>query len=54
MKRIDVTDIQWVVEWWRISAMFNCVFKDKCVPLVGLCRCSYYSPDSIARRFRDH
>ena len=36
MKCIDVTNIQWVVEWWHISSMVNCNFKDSCVPLVGL------------------
>ena len=29
----------------------NCVFNDNCVPLIGLHRCSYYSPGCIARQF---
>ena len=54
MKRNDVTDIQWVVEWWRISSMVNYSFKDNCVPLVGLRCCSHYSTCRIARQFGDH
>ena len=53
MKRIDVTDIQWVVEWWRISSMVHCSFMDNCVPLVGLRCCSYYSTCCIVRQFGD-
>ena len=53
MKHIDVSDIQWVVEWWRITTMVNCIFKDNCVPLVGLKHCPYYSLDHITRQFRD-
>jgi len=53
MKRIDVTDIQWIVEWWHISSMVNRVFKNNCVPLVGLHRYSYYSPNHITRQFGD-
>ena len=54
MKRNDVTDIQWVVEWWRISSMVNYSFKDNCVPLVRLRCCSHYSTCRIARQFGDH
>ena len=54
MKCINVTYIQWVVEWWRILGMVNHVFKDNCVLLVGLHHCSYYSSDRIARKFGDH
>ena len=36
MERINAIDIQWVVEWWRISSMAHCSLKDNCVPLVGL------------------
>ena len=53
MKCIDVTNIQWVLEWWCISGMVNRIFKDNYVPLVGLRRCSYYSLDWIARKFGD-
>ena len=53
MKCIDVTNIQWVVEWWRILGMANRVFKDNYVSLVGLLRCSYYSTCRIARQFGD-
>ena len=52
MKHIDVTDIQWVVEWWHILGMANRVFKDNYVSLVGLRRCSY-STCRIARQFGD-
>ena len=34
--------------------MINCFFKDNNVPLVRLCRCSYYSPSHIARQYGDH
>ena len=54
MKCIDVTNIQWVVEWWHISSMVNCNFKDSCVPLVGLRCYSYHSTFRIARKFGDH
>ena len=54
MKHIDVIDIQWVVEWWRILSMVNRSFKDNCVLLVGLHCCSYYSTCLIARQFSDH
>ena len=53
MKHIKVLDIQWVVDWWRISSMVNHSFKDNCVPLVGLYYCSYYSTCCIARQFGD-
>ena len=53
MKHIDVTNIQWVVEWWCISSMVNRSFKDNYVPLVGLRCCSYYSTCCIARQFGD-
>ena len=43
MKCIDVTNIQWVVEWWHISSIVNYNFKDSCVPLVGLRCYSYHS-----------
>ena len=33
--------------------MVNRIFKDNSVPLVGLRRCSFYSPDRIARQFGD-
>ena len=49
MKRIDATDIQWVVEWWRISSMAHRSLKENCVPLVGLHYCSYHSACHIAR-----
>ena len=42
LKHLIFVDIQWVVEWWCIKAMTSCGFKEKCVPLVGLHRCSYY------------
>ena len=54
MKSIEVSDIQWVVDWWRISGMVNCNFKDNYSPLVGFRRCSYYSTCCIARQFSDH
>ena len=53
LKRLTTLDVQWVVEWWRIIAMVNCVFKYNCVSLVGLHYCSYYSLDHIARQFGD-
>ena len=34
--------------------MVNGNFKGNCVPLVGLCYCSYYSTCRIARQFGDH
>ena len=51
MERIKVIDIQWVVEWWRISSMVHRNLKDNCAPLVGLRCCSYYSTSRIARHF---
>ena len=53
MKWIDVSNIQWVVEWRHISSMVNRSFKDNYIPLVGLRRCSYYSTCRIARQFGD-
>ena len=35
MKCIDVSDIQWVVEWWHILGTINCSFKDNYIPLQG-------------------
>ena len=49
MKRIDATNIQWVVEWWRISSMAHRSLKENCVPLVGLHYCSYHSACHIAK-----
>ena len=34
--------------------MVNRVFKNNCVPLIGLRRCSYYSAGRIARQFGDN
>ena len=48
LKHLSPSRIQWVVEWWCITAMVNCVFKDNCVALVGLPHCSYYSIFHIA------
>jgi len=42
LKCLTSVDIQWVVEWWCIKAMSSYGFKENCVPLVGLHRCSYY------------
>ena len=53
LKRLSPLGIQWVVEWWCIIDMVNHVFKDNCVPLVGLCHCFYYSICCIARQFGD-
>ena len=53
MKRINVTDIQWIVEWWCISSMVKRSFKDNCVPWVGLRCFFYYSTCRIARQFGD-
>jgi len=53
MKHIEVSDIQWVVDWLRISGMVNYDFKGNCVPLVRLRCCSYYSIRHIARQFGD-
>ena len=53
MEHINAADIQWVVEWWRISSMAHRSLKDNCVPLVGLHYCSYYSTCCIARQFGD-
>ena len=36
MKHVEVSNIQWVVDWWRILGMVSHSFKDNCVPLVGL------------------
>ena len=54
MKHINVSDIQWVVEWWHLSGMVNQIFKDNCVLSVGLHCCSYYFTCRIARKFGDH
>ena len=54
LKHLSHLGIQWVVEWWRIIDMVNYDFKDNCVPLVGLRRCSYYFICRIARQFGDH
>ena len=51
MGHIKETGIQWVVEWWHISSMVYRCCKDYCVPLVGLCCCSYYSTYRISRQF---
>ena len=51
LKHLSLLRIQWVVEWWCITAMVNRVFKDNCVPLVGLPHCSYYSIFHITRKF---
>ena len=51
MGHIKETDIQCVVEWWHISSMVHCCYKDYCVSLVGLCCCSYYSTCHISRKF---
>ena len=53
MKHIEVSDIQWVVDWWRISSMVNHSFKDNYVPLVELCHCYFYSTCRIVRQFGD-
>ena len=54
MERINATEIQQVVEWWRISSMAHHSLKDNCVPLVRLHYCSYYSTCCITRQFVDH
>ena len=36
---------------WHISSMVHRCYKDYCVPLVGLCCCSYYSTYHILRQF---
>ena len=51
LKCLSLLGVQWVVEWWRITDMVNCGFKDNYVPLVGLRRCSYHSTCRIARQF---
>ena len=51
MGHIKETGIQWVVEWWHISSMVYRCCKDYCVPLVGLCCCSYYYTCPISRQF---
>jgi len=45
--------VQWVAGWWRIGAMSSYGFKENCVPLVGLCCCSYYPMCCIARQLGD-
>ena len=40
MERINATEIQQVVEWWRISSMAHHSLKDNCVPLVKIGRAS--------------
>ena len=54
LKHLIFANIQWVVEWWRIEAMTSCGFKENCLPLIGLHRCSYYPTCCIARQFSDH
>ena len=54
MECIRVANVQWVVEWWRISSMVHHSLKDNCVPLVGFYFYSYYSTGHIARQFGDH
>ena len=54
MKHIEISNIQWVVDWWHISSIVNHSFKDNCVPLVGLCHCFFYSTCRITRQFGDH
>ena len=54
LKHLTPTDIQWVVEWWRIKAMTSCGFKENCVFLVRLRYCSYYPTCLIAQKFGDH
>ena len=44
-------DIQWVVELWHILSIVHSCSKDCCVPLVGLCCCSYYFTCRILRQF---
>ena len=51
MGYIKETDIQWVVEWWHIARLVHSCCKHYCVPLVGLCCCSYYSTCRISRQF---
>ena len=51
MGHIKGTNIQWVMEWWHIARMVHSFCKDYCVPLVGLCCCSYYSTCRISRKF---
>ena len=53
LKHLSPLGVEQAVEWWRIVGMVNCVFKDNCIPLFGLCRCSYYSSGHIARQFGD-
>ena len=53
LKRLTPLGVQWGVDWWRITGMVNRIFNDNCVPLIGLRRCSYYSPGCIARQFAD-
>ena len=54
MEHIDATNIQWVVEWWRILRMAHRSLKDNYDPLVGLHYCSYYSTCRISKHFGDH
>ena len=35
MKCIEISDIQWVVDWWHISGMVNRSFKDNYVLWLG-------------------
>ena len=53
LRHLSPSGIQWVVKWWHIIGVVNHVFKDNCVPLIGLCHCSYYSIGHIARQFDD-
>ena len=32
LKHLTSADIQWVVEWWRIEAMYSCGVKENYVP----------------------
>ena len=53
LKHLTSTNIQWEIEWWRIEAMISYGFKENCVPLVGLRRCTYYLTCRIAWQFGD-
>ena len=54
LRHLSPLGVQWVVEWWHIIGMVNHVFKDNCVPFIGIHRYPYYSLGSIARQFGDH
>ena len=53
LKHLTFADIQWVVEWWRIKAMYSYGFKENCVPLIRLRRCSYYPTCHITQQLGD-